>query len=46
MIVIIVLLSLFALAVLAPLFGFDSREGAPSREEEQAAHGMTWVKKA
>jgi hypothetical protein len=45
MIVIIVLLALFALAALAPRFGFDSRESAPSREEELAALGMTWVTK-
>ena len=38
----IIVLALCLLALLANMFGVDSRYGMRSREEEAAGYGMSW----
>ena len=42
MAVIIIALIVLILLVLAPQYGYDSRESARSKEEEMASYGMSW----
>lgn len=41
-ILIVAIASLILLAVTAPRYGADSREGFPTKERELAGRGMTW----
>jgi hypothetical protein len=38
----VIVVALCVLGLLAAHFGYDSRDGLRSREEEAAAAGMTW----
>ena len=38
----VIVLAFCALGVLAGRYGYDSRDGLPSREELAAAAGMSW----